>query len=197
MIRKVKESVYCLSFRKFGSRVYLLRDEKILIDTTSRENEKELLDDLEKLKIKPEKIKVVLLTHMHIDHIGNIFLFPNAKIYASKKEIEALRRNPIATVLDNDKNFIKKLLEINFIPLEEGNTINGIKVIEASGHTIGSLCFLYKDILFSGDVVFDDSFMTIGRIDLPTSLPSAMKETLEKLKVLKQKKKFNIICPGH
>lgn len=130
MINKITNNIFQLSFGKFGSCVYPLKlkdknNKNILIDTSSKENREELLRDLEELKMKPEQIDIILLTHRHYDHIGNLSLFQNAKIYDFKnlnKEIE--------------------------------KEIQGIKVIKTPGHTKDSLCLLYKDILFSGDTLF-------------------------------------------
>jgi len=86
MINKIKENVFQLDFQIFGSTVYLVKEggENILIDTSSEENKKGLLEDLEKLEITPEDIDILVLTHSHWDHIGNNNLFPNAKIITSR-----------------------------------------------------------------------------------------------------------------
>ena len=66
--------------------LYLLKlgGKIILIDTSSKDAKNELLEDLKKLDLTPEKIEMILLTHNHWDHNGNNDLFPNAKIYDSK-----------------------------------------------------------------------------------------------------------------
>jgi len=89
MIKQIKDNVFQLSFGKFGSCVYLLKlkdkdNKNILIDTSSKENRQELLLDLEKLKIKLEEISIIILTHNHWDHNGNLELFKKSKIYALK-----------------------------------------------------------------------------------------------------------------
>jgi len=190
MIAKVKDNIYCLEFKNFGSKVYLIKDKKILIDTSSKANEKALIDDLRRLSLNIGDIKIILLTHMHIDHIGNLLLFKNAKIYADKNEIQSIKINPQATTLVDDKKFISELLKLRFYPAK---SFGNIKAIKSYGHTLGSLCYLYKGILFSGDSIFDKSFDYIGRTDLPTSRPELMKQSLEKLK----RAKFNILCAGH
>jgi len=158
MISQISKNVFQLHFDAFGSTVYVLKLEKnILIDTSSEDNRKELLKDLSTLKLSPEDINIVILTHNHWDHTGNLNLFKNAKII-------------------NNKN-LNQLPEI-------------IKPIKTPGHTQDSLCFLYKDLLFSGDTIF---FNGMGRTDLPESQPEKMQESLEKLKKIK----YKILCPGH
>ena len=83
MINKLTENVYQLCFNQFGSTVYLLQlnNKNILIDTSIREAKQELLQDLENLKIKPEQINIIIITHHHWDHDANINLFSKAIIY--------------------------------------------------------------------------------------------------------------------
>lgn len=161
MINKIKENIWQLSFKSFGSCVYFIKikEHNILIDTSSPENRKELIQDLKELNISSEQINMVLMTHEHWDHIENIDLFKNAKIY--------------------DYNNIDKL------------NIKEIKVVKTPGHTKDSICFLYNDILFSGDTIFHNG--GIGRTDLINSQPEKMQESLEKL----SKINYEILCPGH
>jgi glyoxylase-like metal-dependent hydrolase (beta-lactamase superfamily II) len=82
---QLADNVYQIYFKEFGSVVYLIKigKDNILIDTSSRENAQELLANLKKLKVEPQDIHIILLTHRHYDHIGNLELFPNAKIHDS------------------------------------------------------------------------------------------------------------------
>ncbi len=161
MITKIKDNVFQLCFQQFGSCIYLvlINKNKILIDTSSKENKEELLKDLNKLKIKPEEINITLLTHSHWDHTENLNIFTNTDIYDAKN--------------------IEKL------PIKE------ITAIKTPGHTKDSLCFLYQDILFSGDTIFHNGGR--GRTDLPGGSEPAILESIEKLKKIK----YKILCPGH
>jgi len=163
MINEIKQDIFQISFKEFGSTVYVLKlkDKNILIDTTSEENRDELINTLQELDLTTEKITHVILTHNHWDHIGNNNLFKKAKIldYQNKEEIQ--------------------------------NLIPDIQVIDAKGHTQTDICLLYKDILFSGDVIFHNN--GVGRTDFEESNPNEMEKSLEKLSKLK----YNILCPGH
>lgn len=174
-MEKIVEGVYKINV---GSSVYYLEKEKILIDTgegSFGENLKE---------IDADAVKKVVFTHLHFDHVGNFNLFKNAKFYASKKEIEYFRKDALGAVLDGElaKWFRVKLNDVAELKM--------FKIIETPGHTVGSICLLYKDVLFSGDTLFEDGF---GRVDLPSSMPEEMERSLKKL----EKIKYKCLCPGH
>ena len=68
-----------------------------------------------------------------------------------------------------------------------------LKVIEAPGHTPGSVC-LYSEkhgVLFSGDVLFKNG---IGRVDFSYSDPEAMRKSLVGLSELPKETR---VMPGH
>jgi glyoxylase-like metal-dependent hydrolase (beta-lactamase superfamily II) len=116
-------------------------------------------------------------------------LFKKAKFYASKEEIDTLKKYPLLATYS--KRADDELKKIKLIPIP--NKIDNLEIIKTPGHTIGSIClFLRKEgILFSGDTIFNEDLF--GRIDLATSVPSKMEDSIKKLKKLKIK----ILCPGH
>ena len=181
MIISIKPNIYQLHFKEFGSCVYILKNKfTILIDTSSASAKEELLNDLKTLEIPPEKVNVVILTHNHYDHIENLNLFKNAKIYQAEKL--------------NEKSIIKAKTGNFSINSSQGSQIKELpemKIIETPGHTPESKCFLYQNILFSGDTIFHNG--GIGRMDLPGGSEEQMMKSLKKL----SKIKYKILCPGH
>jgi len=191
MIKEIAENAWKLNV---DSNIYLLRlKEDIIIDTGPGAYKDTVKRELSKIT-DLENIKKVILTHVHYDHSGNIDLFPNANIYASKKEIEGFRKNPLVAFNLNPRLILrlrKELIEIQKI--KDFLDKNNIKIIETPGHTTGSICLFYKKekILFSGDTLFFNG--AFGRTDLPNSLPEEMEKSLEKL----EKIDFKILAPGH
>lgn len=137
----------------------------------------------------------ILLTHAHADHIGAIHDF-NLPIYVHKEDIILLKNPDLAcyTMFKEKPKYVFSSLNIK--PLEDNDIIKlddeEIKVIYTPGHTNGSVCYLYKDKLFSGDTVFKGS---LGRTDLPTGNNRKMENSF--LKLFETIKKNVTIYPGH
>ena len=74
MINRLSSKVHQIYFKEFGSCVYLIKigKDNILIDTSSKENGKELLRELSKLGVDLRDVHIILLTHSHQDHTGNL-----------------------------------------------------------------------------------------------------------------------------
>lgn len=180
MLKKISPEVTAIEFHNFGSIIYLIKikNKNILIDTSSKENSKELIQDLRKLNLSPRDIQTIILTHSHWDHIENINLFPNANIYSNAKD-------PIFTNREKINLDWKKIQPIEKLKIPE------LKIYKTPGHTQDDILILYKNILFSGDTIFHHGY--IGRTNFPESDPEQMQKSLELIKTLD----FEILCPGH
>lgn len=135
-------------------------DEAVLIDCS--EVKPEILKELD-----GEKLKYILLTHGHFDHVLGINGMKEktgAKVLVNKNDVARMEES--ASIM---KTFGVQGVEIphadGFINdgdiIEFGNT--KIKAIATPGHTEGGMCYLVDDKLFSGDTLFKG---TVGRCDL-------------------------------
>jgi glyoxylase-like metal-dependent hydrolase (beta-lactamase superfamily II) len=175
---KIAEGIYKISA---DSNVYLIEELAMVIDTGDPLN-REIVRQGISAVMPLSEIKRVVFTHMHYDHIGNNSLFENAVFYASKESIEDYNSDPMGTVL-KDIKIIKPLIIIDQIDAD-------IRVISCPGHTRGSIVVFYKDVLFSGDTLFNRGH---GRTDLPTSEPDKIEKSLRCLELIEYKR----LCPGH
>ncbi len=159
-------------FNPFQENTYLLYDETgeaVIIDPgCSTEEEEEILISF--LKDHNIKLKHLLNTHSHIDHIlGNQFISDQFKLpLKSHKDDEFLIKNAkesgavFGIKIDTPplpEKYLDEGMQIKF-----GNSV--LDIVHTPGHSPGSLVFYNKNEKFMivGDVLFNHS---IGRTDLP------------------------------
>ena len=151
---------------KFGVNCYLMMcdetKEAIVIDPGAQANIIE-----RELKKYEAKLKYIVLTHGHGDHIGAVEALKetfNVPVIASEDEDDMLQ--------DPDYNESTRICDysISFQAdryIRDNDTIafgkKEMKFITTPGHTKGGMCILVDDHLFTGDTLFNRS---IGRTDL-------------------------------
>jgi len=143
------------------------------------------------------KLKKILLTHAHFDHI--LALKPLMEITGAECILHELEEKYLTSP---DLNLAGDRASEVGIPdsytlIKENDiiTVDGlnIKVIHTPGHTVGSVCYLVNDTtLISGDTLFSGS---IGRFDFPLgSFEDEISSIKNKLMILDDEVK---VCPGH
>ena len=139
-----------------------------------------------------EKVKAILLTHGHIDHIyylNEMQDYYKCIVYTSlySKDIIEDSNHNFAYEMGVDKNIRLK----NSVLLDDNDKIdNCITALYTPGHSIDSLCFKLEDKLFTGDTLFDGS---IGRYDLYSASEYDLYDSIRK--IMKLDNMF--IYPGH
>jgi len=105
------------------------------------------------LGVKPENVTLILLTHMHGDHIGGLLQgdarrFPNAKVLAATSEYDhyLLReRQPQGAQFGKIKAaYGQDFAKFNFDDEVFANSLVKIKALDAVGHTPGHTVFLIE-----------------------------------------------------
>jgi hydroxyacylglutathione hydrolase len=189
-----------LTFNAVQENTYVLFNEKnecIIIDPGCYDDDekRELKSFLDSHHLQP---KFLLNTHCHLDHVfGNKYIAEVYKLnlHIHKSEEVVLKMAPASGLMFNYPfdNYDGKL-----IFLKEGDTIklgeDELEVIEAPGHSPGSICFYCEKqkFIIGGDVLFQNS---IGRTDLPGgSHESLIRNIKEKLFTLPDDV---IVYPGH
>jgi glyoxylase-like metal-dependent hydrolase (beta-lactamase superfamily II) len=108
---------------------------------------------LTELEVKPENVKLILITHFHGDHIGGLFQgderrFVKAKVFASTPEYDfyLLReRQPQGAVFGKIKAaYGEDFVKFEFDKEVFANAVVKVKAIDATGHTPGHTAFLIE-----------------------------------------------------
>ncbi len=138
---------------------------------------------IEFLKMSPIRIKYIINTHNHGDHIGankELKAFTGAQILVHEKDARIL------TMLSVSAD--KSLQEEDKIKI--GSLI--LSVLHTPGHTPGSMCLLGDTFIFTGDTLFAGS---VGRWDLPGGSEKMLCESIHvKLSPLNDNLR---VYPGH
>ena len=189
-----------LTFNAVQENTYVLYNEFkecIIVDPGcySDEEKEALKDFIEKNGLQP---KMLINTHCHLDHVfGNKYVAEayQLTLQIHKNEEEMLQMAPASGLMfnlpfDNYTGRLIFLKEDDIISLRD----DALKVIEAPGHSPGSICFYCEKqkFIIGGDVLF---YQSIGRTDLPGgNHESLIKNIKEKLFLLPDDVK---VYPGH
>jgi hydroxyacylglutathione hydrolase len=160
----------------------------------------EIDDIVAVLKKHQLKLKYIVITHSHIDHIGGAKKLKEktgAPVYMNERDLELYKhldqQAMIIGVPAPEKTDIDVMLR-DGDELQCGDIRAGI--MHTPGHTQGSICVLLRDTapgtLLAGDTLFRGS---IGRTDLPGgNFHQIMQSLREKLLGLDDS---TVVVPGH
>lgn len=101
--------------------------------------EERLENQLALCGVKPEDVKKVVISHMHLDHAGGLYLFPHADIYVPKQDYEyaqvMVHKNPNPAT---HGGYVKADCEApaNYIMVDHDmELVKGVELLCLPGHT--------------------------------------------------------------
>ncbi|MBQ9329879.1 MAG: MBL fold metallo-hydrolase [Oscillibacter sp.] len=138
------------------------------------------LSALRALGYEPEQVTRILVTHKHPDHTGELRSFPNAKIYLSPEEAEALK-------LTGENIVRAEFADGPYYSFPRSQKVaEGIWYLPAPGHTKGNSIVIAEDggrfYLFHGDVTYCDAALRANRLSVVFEDLAAARETLDRVR---------------
>ena len=131
-------------------------DSEILFDAGLQDEA--ILSKLAEKGVATERVKTILITHLHPDHFGGLVdssgkvSFPNAEVYVSKPEydywVKELRNQSVISALNH---YTVKTFAFG------DEVVPGVRAIETTGHTPGHVSYLVEadgeKLIIAGDVM--------------------------------------------
>ncbi len=99
----------------------------------------------------PEQVDIVVITHMHPDHIGGL-MEGGAPTFANARYVTAQKEYDFWAGMDPEANGVTKLMTKNVKPLAEkmtflgdgGSVVSGVTALDAHGHTPGHTVYMLE-----------------------------------------------------
>ena len=187
-----------------GNVYVLVGDTLTLIDTGLPHNTKKILSYItETLKRKPEDVSTIILTHAHIDHIGNVAELHDvtgAKIAAHQADANFMEKKqtmpPSKSLMIRVVSPLIRVKPFTIdIRLTDGSQIAGTHIYHTPGHTPGSIAILKDDAsaLFIGDTILTPNATIEGPSERFTLDYTRAMESVHKIARLT----FNVLLSGH
>jgi glyoxylase-like metal-dependent hydrolase (beta-lactamase superfamily II) len=127
----------------------------------SRDEDQDIVAGLAARGVTPEEIDIVVLTHLHFDHIGNNHLFPNAKFIVQRSEVAQGFTPPKYCQFSYPEYSYNVTNVRDRIQIIEGDMqrVPGVRLIKIGGHTPGTMVVVVDTdegrVALAGDIMYN------------------------------------------
>ena len=172
---------------QIGSTVTLIKtDKNIIVDTGSFLDKDKIIEGLKKEGLSPEDIDLVVLSHLHLDHVVNTYLFNNANIFYK------LRGGSFAGLIGFPKEGKIKRFEL----VDGVELAKDVSILFTPGHTEDMISVLVNTlkgkVAITGDAIDSEK---MSQMDIQPALCWDLEEfNKSRDKILKI---ADYIVPGH
>jgi glyoxylase-like metal-dependent hydrolase (beta-lactamase superfamily II) len=155
--------------------------------------------------VDPADVKLVLMTHLHLDHASGMSQFPGATFVVSRAEWEAANgSNPLlhGYVQSHYRNATTRLLDFDDVGSTSDLLGDGsVRLIYTPGHTLGHMSVLLRtegrEVLVAGDAVYTRHALETGHRPYLMEDPRAFGRSLELIQSHAREHPDTLVIPGH
>jgi N-acyl homoserine lactone hydrolase len=169
-------------------------------ETPAARNEKNVIEHLADLGLRPDDIDILICTHFDIDHIGYNDAFTKAELIVQREHYE-LARSGHERFASAQAHWDHPALHYRLV---DGDTelLPGLTLIETSGHTPGHQSVLVRLpqtglVLLAIDAVMLQSLFTPDRQVLPIENEEPLRASTRKLLDLVEHEQIPLVIFGH
>lgn len=166
--------------------------------------------------IEPSSVRLVLMTHLHIDHASGIADFPEATFVVSAAEWLGATKGPLPMTKGYFRQQYDYAFDFRTLDFDSGNvnsystfgrTIDlfgdgSIRLASTPGHSAGHMSVVVRlkdrDMVIAGDAIYTEDQLE-PRADLPGRMFDAHKyrRSLQEIRLFRIQYPDAVITPGH
>jgi glyoxylase-like metal-dependent hydrolase (beta-lactamase superfamily II) len=182
-------------FLGFSFCAVLITSKRIyLFDTGGYGERRTILEKLKQLKIAPQEIDVLILSHLHFDHIVNFGLFQNAEIIFHELELKHVMQNKDDIAVPYE--VLPGLFARKFTLLSGATvSLDELTFVHTPGHSPGHLSLFFQHneqtVCFAADAVKNIGELLTGRVMMTQN----EQDTLASIRLIRER--ADLIYPGH
>lgn len=127
----------------------------------SRSSDQDLVAGLARHGVTPEEIDIVILTHLHFDHVGNNELFPNAKFIVQRDELPQAESPPHFCMFYYPEYAYKIEAVRDRLEIIDGDfqIEPSVRLVKIGGHTPGCMVVMVETdlgtVCLTSDVMYN------------------------------------------
>lgn len=172
-----------------------------------------LLDQLRSRDIDPAQIRLVILTHLHVDHVGAATEFPQATFFVDECEWRAARRaedNPSYYLPQFDVALDWRLIRVTdaqtgpIAGFSRGADLLGdgsVILVPTPGHSAGHVSVLIRlagrDVLIAADAAITRRAIDQGTMPMYLHDEKAFWASLSEIRSWARRHSHALVIPGH
>ena len=176
-------------------------DGLMAVDTGTPGSETHILRTIERLRRRPRDLRLIVLTHWHLDHMGSaaeLRRLTGARVAIHELDAPILAGGPLPARGRRAMRLVMRLFRVESLTadlvLRDGDVVDGFRVVHVPGHTAGSIAIQRDGVVFTGDALLGDRRGALRPPDPGLSLdPLTAAESAERIRSLSPR----LVLPGH